>query len=161
MWKIFINSQPWAQFCCWKMPILAPRCTVFPQPGQTSKQTVQYSTIQYSTVEYSTVTDSCTFMNCIFSSSSSSLHPMSSMTSSSTSSSQHHWNTDSPVGGCVLNSPWLSMPPRLNFHEYVLKYDIFYIFNLRQIYTFDLIWFDSTIKYSTLATLRRINTGFK
>ena len=36
------------------------------------------------------LTDSCTFMNCILFSGSSSLHPMSSMTSSSTSSSQHH-----------------------------------------------------------------------
>ena len=36
---------------------------------------------------------SCTCMNCILSSSSSSLHPMSSM----------------------INSPWLSMPPRLKF----------------------------------------------
>ena len=50
------------------------------------------------------------------------------------------------MGGCVLNSPWLSMTPRLKFHKYVFKYDIFYIFNLRQIHIwFDLIWFETSM----------------
>ena len=36
--------------------------------------------------------------------------------------------TDSPVGGYVLNSPWLLMPFRLKFHKYVVKCANFYMY---------------------------------
>ena len=88
------------------------------------------------------LTDSCTFMNCILSSSSSSLHPMSSMTSSSTSSSsQHHCKNWLSSGRLRVKQPLAINASPFQVYKYVLKYDIFYVFGLGQIYIFDLIWF--------------------
>ena len=89
------------------------------------------------------LTDSCTFMNCILSGSSISLHPMRSMTSSSTSSSsQHHCKNWLSSGRLRVKQPLAINASPSQVYKYVLKYDISYVFGLGQIYIFDLIWFD-------------------
>ena len=71
--------------------------------------------------------------------SSSSLHPMSSMTSSSTSSSsQHHYKNWLSSGRLRVKQPLAINASPSQVYKYVLKYDIFYVFGLGQIY----IWFD-------------------
>ena len=83
-------------------------------------------------------------MNCILSSGSSSLHPLSSMTSSSTSSSsQHHCKNWLSSGRLRVKQPLAINASPSQVYKYVLKYDIFYVFGLgTNIYIwFDLIWF--------------------
>ena len=77
----------------------------------------------------------CTFMNCNLSSNSSSLQPIQSPASTSALLELTlQW-----VAAC-WTAPVDQCRPCLKFHKYVLKYDIFYFNNLRQIYIFDLIW---------------------
>jgi len=102
------------------------------------------------------LTDSCTFMNSILSSGSSSLHPMSSMTSSSTSSSsQHHCKNWLSSGRLRVKQPLAINASPSQVYKYVLKYDIFYVFGLGQIYIFDLIWFDPWDQWGGLTKLKR------